>query len=203
MKRRWPTWALVATIIVAGVIGMIVGYIPVSSTNRADAGGSRSGPAFPGAGRGSVSEPGHTTTTGTGRPGVAAHVATTTLPPTSTSARTTTTTIPTTTTSTTLPPMTTVVLETAQTSGPASTPEFTISRGPYEVGFAFECQSAPASTQSFTISVVTPSGAVPSPVFSGHGSQGSGTRVVARTGQQKLEVRTAAACVWVLKVVAP
>ncbi|HUC12933.1 MAG TPA: hypothetical protein VMS00_00640, partial [Acidimicrobiales bacterium] len=82
------------------------------------------------------------------------------------------------------------------------TPEFTVLKGPYEVGYAYDCQSAPTSEQSFQIlDLPVPGG--PTSVFSSRDLQGSGTVVVPTTGDQKLEVETAAACQWVMKVVAP
>ena len=100
--------------------------------------------------------------------------------------------------------MKTVVLQTPQTTGPASTPQFTIPKGPYEFGYAYDCQAAPAADQSFAVSVVTAGG--PAHHSRSHpdiGLKGSGTRVVATEGAQTLDVETAAACQWVLKVVAP
>jgi len=219
--HRWPTWALVAVMFVALVLGMVVGYLPAGS--RGNAGASSSGPSFPSgpsAGQGSVptttrtrggSSSGLTTvpvaTTGTAKaPGSTSlkRVGTTTPPLTSTTAaHRVTTTLPPTSTTTTLPVMKTVVLQTPQTTGPASTPQFTIPKGPYEFGYAYDCQAAPAADQSFAVSVVTAGGPAPSPAVFSRGLKGSGTRVVATEGAQTLDVETAAACQWVLKVVAP
>jgi hypothetical protein len=95
-----------------------------------------------------------------------------------------------------------LVLQTQQVSGPGSTPEFTVQQGPYEVGYAYDCQSAPTADQSFQILDVPARGGTSS-VFSSTVVQGSGTVVVPVTGDQKLEVETAPACQWVMKVVAP
>ncbi len=95
-----------------------------------------------------------------------------------------------------------VVLQTQQVSGPGSTPEFTVLQGPYEVGYAYDCQSAPTAEQLFQVLDVPAHGATGS-IFSSRNLQGSGTLVVTATGDQKLEVETAAACQWVMKVVAP
>jgi hypothetical protein len=95
-----------------------------------------------------------------------------------------------------------VVLQTQQVAGPGSTPEFTVPQGPYEVGYAFDCQSAPTPEQSFQVLDVPVQGAART-VFHSMDLQGSGTLVVSTTGGQKLEVETAAGCQWVMKVVAP
>jgi hypothetical protein len=99
--------------------------------------------------------------------------------------------------------MRTVVLETPQTVGPSSTPDFTIAQGPYEIGYAYDCQAAPAGQQSFEIVVVTASGPEKAPTVLQKELKGSGSRAVAKTGLQSLKVETAAACQWVLKVIAP
>jgi hypothetical protein len=94
-----------------------------------------------------------------------------------------------------------VVLQTQQVAGPGSTPEFTVFQGPYEVGYAYDCQSEPTAEQSFRVlDVLVPGGT--STVFHSADLQGSGAFVVSTTGDQRLEVETAAACQWVLKVVA-
>lgn len=95
-----------------------------------------------------------------------------------------------------------VVLQTQQVSGPGSTPEFTVLQGPYEVGYAYDCQSAPVAQQAFQVLDVPAHGATSS-VLSSRDLQGSGTVVVSATGDQKLKVETAPACQWVMKVVAP
>jgi hypothetical protein len=89
-----------------------------------------------------------------------------------------------------------VVLQTEQVAGPGSTPEFTVPQTPYEVGYAYDCQSAPSAEQSFQVLDVPAQGGTSS-LFS------SGTLVVHATGDQRLEVKTAAPCQWALKVVAP
>jgi hypothetical protein len=95
-----------------------------------------------------------------------------------------------------------VVLQTEQVAGPGSTPEFAVLQAPYEVGYAYDCQAAPTSQQSFQVLVVPAKGGTSS-LFSSTDLQGSGTLVVSTTGDQKLQVETAAACQWALKVVAP
>lgn len=218
-RRRWPTWSLLLTVFVAGVVGMVIGYLPVHSHSNAAA---SSGPAFPLASGGAIAG-GPTTSAvpssrsgtpaGTVRTSGAASLPTTTVPqvtstsastpttsPTTTMSTTTTATVPT--SSTTVPVMHITVLQTQQLSGPGSTPEFTVAEGPYEVGYAYDCQSAPTAEQSFQILGVPVQGG-PSTVFHSTVLQGSGTLVVSTTGDQKLEVQTAAACQWVMKVVAP
>ncbi len=222
--HRWPTWVLVVVMAVAGVVGMVLGYIPDSSHNRAVA---SSGPSFPsgsaagkttaptttrtraGSSSGTTSVPVTTTVRAHGSPSSTERLGTTTVGTTpattrprrvSTQPRSTTTPPPTT---TTLPVMRTVVLQTPQTNGPSSTPEFTIGRGPYEFGYAYDCEAAPTADQAFEVEVVEADGNVAFPVVRSTELKGTGSRVVARTGQQKLEVETAAACEWVLRVVAP
>ena len=87
------------------------------------------------------------------------------------------------------------------TSGSSSTPEFTIQKGPYEFGYAYDCEAAPSAEQSFQVSVVTASGPAASPAVYLKGLKGAGTRVVASTGAQSLDVETAVACRSILKVV--
>jgi hypothetical protein len=213
-RRRWPTWSLVMTVFVAAVLGMVIGHIPAHSPSNAAA--SSSGPAFPGGTSGitaggpttSVLSSSHSGTTLLVRTSGEASLPTTTVPlVTSTStAEPTTTTASTTTTppksSTTVPEMHIVVLQTQQVAGPGQTPEFTVAQGPYEVGYAYDCESALTADQSFQI-LVAPAQGGSSSVFSSTQVQGSGTLVVPTTGDQKLEVETAAACQWVMKVVAP
>jgi hypothetical protein len=96
-----------------------------------------------------------------------------------------------------------VVLQTVQESGSASTALFTITEAPYEVGYAYDCQTVPTADRSFEIGLMTKRGAAPAPVFYSKNVNGTGTRVVATTGAQRLVVETAAGCQWVLRVVAP
>jgi hypothetical protein len=202
---------------VALVLGMVLGYLPESSQSSAVA--SSTGPAFPsGLGGGGTSAPTTTqphgssssggtgvgtTTAGTRAPTVTHDPGVTTVPRLSTTVvpRRTTTVPPTTTT--TLPVMRTVVLQTPQTAGSSSTPEFTISQAPYEFGYAYDCQAAPSAEQSFQVVVVTAAGPAATPAFFSRELKGAGTAVVGVRGAQKLEVETAAACEWVLRVVAP
>ncbi len=95
-----------------------------------------------------------------------------------------------------------VVLQTEQVAGPGSTPDFTVLQGPYEVGYAYDCESAPTAEQSFQVLDV-PAQAGSSSVLNSTDLQGSGTIVISTTGDQKLEVETGPACQWVMKVVAP
>ena len=215
-RRRWPTWSLVVTVFVTGVLGMAIGYLPVHPHSNAAA--SSSGPVFPGGPSGPTtggptttarsSSPSGTTlpvrTSGAAsRPTTTAPFRTSDAAPTTTSASTTsTTTTPLPTSSTTLPVMQIVVLQTQQVAGPGQTPEFTVAQGPYEVGYAYDCESALTADQSFQVLLLPVQGSTTS-VFSSTQVQGSGTLVVPTTGDQKLEVETAAACQWVMKVVAP
>ena len=227
-RHRWPTWALIVVMAVAGVLGMVLGYLPDSSHSSAVAGST--GPSFPsGLGGGTVGVP--TTTrarAGSSSGGTTLPVTTTTFgthpaPPPTTGRRGTTTVAPTSgttrprsasttrprstttlpPTTTTLPVMRTVVVQMPQTSGSSATPEFTISHGPYEFGYAYDCQAAPTAEQSFQVSVVTSEGPSASPAVFSKKLRGTGTEAVSTTGSQKLVVETGAACQWVLKVVAP
>jgi hypothetical protein len=99
--------------------------------------------------------------------------------------------------------MRTVVLQTVQESGSASTALFTITEAPYEVGYAYDCQTVPTPDRSFEIGLMTAQGPASVPVFYSKKVNGTGTRVVATTGAQRLVVQTAPGCQWVLRVVAP
>jgi hypothetical protein len=95
-----------------------------------------------------------------------------------------------------------VILRAQQVAGPGSTPVFTVPKGPYEVGCAYDCQSAQTAEQSLEILDVVVQGAT-STAFHSTDLQGSGTLVVSATGDQKLEIDTAAGCKWVIEVAAP
>ena len=209
--RSWPTWVFVVTLLAAGTVGMVLGYLPRRSHNSAVA--SPSGPAFPtGPAGGPPSTGGSSAKPPDVVNGTHNYASTSLAPaknitglataPTATTTAASTTVEPASTTST-LPVMRVVVLQTPQTNGPSLTPEFTISHAPYEVGYAYDCQAAPTARQSFQVSVLTSYGPVSSPLIFSKDARGAGTKAVTITGQQRLVVDTVAACTWVLKVVAP
>ena len=94
-----------------------------------------------------------------------------------------------------------VVLQTQQVLRTRLDPGVHVQQGPYEVGYAYDCQSAGCTTD-VPILDVADRGATSS-VLSSRDLQGSGTVVVSAKGDQKLKVETAPACQWVMKVVAP
>ena len=92
---------------------------------------------------------------------------------------------------------------TVQESGSASTSLFTITKAPYEVGYAYDCQTVPTADRSFEIGLMTKRGAAAAPVFYSKKVNGTGARGRRHHGAQRLVVETATACQWVLRVVAP
>jgi len=213
--RRWPTWILAVTMLAACLAGMVLGHLGAPPSG---ASASASGPSFPSSPSSTTPSTGYRTVLTTALRAVPpttkapvnpAEPTSLRTPKISTSSRTTRhpgtvprTTTATSATTTTLPPMELVVLGTRQTSGPGSTPTFTISRAPYEVGYAFDCQAALKANQKFQIDIEGRASQVRL-LFSSTKVDGSGTRVASSTGRQRLVIRTAPQCEWALKVVAP
>lgn len=206
-RRRFPTWMLVSIIFVFFVVGMIFGYLP-RSHNNADASTNGGRPPLPAGIAGDVTTRplnGTVPTSGGGQASTPTTAIPATsdapsVPSTSASPAPTSTTVVTT---TTLPRMTNLVLQELQTTGPMTTTGFDVANGPYEIGYAYECQAVPVAQQGFRIVVVTPTGPLPTPALASDQVHGTGFVVVTTTGQQSLHIETASACQWTIRVIAP
>lgn len=201
-RRSWHTWQLLVAILVAVIFGMWL--------NGDTGGGSTPSTKTSGTLPPATNTPGATGATATTVPGGGSNSSTT-----STTAGGSTTTTPaggsTTTTaagSSTTTPSTSAVAGPArvlvlspQSHGNWTSPAFTTTAAPWNIGWAFQCAPAPASGPSFQVFVV-PAGASPSgtPAVSETGSSGQSVTAQSSLGAQTLVVQSTASCTWIVKV---
>ncbi len=193
-RRAWPTWAMVLLGVVCLVLGMAInGKVGTSSasTNQAT---YKLPPA--------AGSPGATTTTTTG----GSSTSTTTAGGSSTSTTTAggstaTTTAGGSTATTVAPGPPTVLIPATQLSGNWTSATFTIAAGQWNIGWAFQCTPAPATTPTFEIFVTTPGGSPGStPAVTSSAASGQSVTPQNSLGAQQIVVQTTAACRWAVKV---
>ena len=214
-RRTWKTWQLAAGMLVAALVGMALNYnssAASSSGSRSSGGSTGAYKLPPQAGTGSAaptttapstvppvtSSTGHRTH-GAASPGVAHNhgsVASTTTAP----AVTTTTGSASSTTAPAAGPLQLLVPAT-QKQGNWTSPAFSITAVPWDIGWAFQCTPAPASGPSIQI-FVAPAGGKPSstPTVTETGASGQQVTKVSSTGSQVIVVQAPANCVWAVKV---
>jgi hypothetical protein len=194
-KLSWKTWQLLVAMLVAGLGGMAVDYYLAGGDASGSTGSTGSAGSYtlppPGSSgttttAGSTGSGGTTTTTGG---------STTT---TTTSAATGTTTTDATTATTAVAQ---VLLGPTQSHGNWTSTPFSTTTPGWDIGWAYQCPSAPASGSSLEIFVTTPGGSpTGSPAVLETGASGQSVTSVSTTGQQVLVVEAPANCEWVVKV---
>jgi hypothetical protein len=197
-KRTWKTWQLLVGIAAAALIGMAINYRVVGASQASSTKGAYTLPAPSGSATTTTtasttgSDVGTSTTTAsTGGPDVG--TSTTIAGGSSTSSSTTTSSVAST--------PARVLLGPTQSQGNWTSPAFTATSPGWNIGWAFQCPSAPPSGASFQISV-TPVGSSPSgaPAISETGASGQAVSAQSTVGQQILTVQAAPSCVWAIKV---
>ncbi len=185
-RRSWQTWQLLVGAIVASLLGMFVGYL---------GGGGSSGKASAATGGHGYHLPpptGATATTDTTAPATASDGSATTVTTVAGADATTATTAP------TGPAI--VLVPRTQAQGNWTSPQFTVSGGTWNIGWAFRCTPAPSAGVAFAVFAVPIGQSPSSPAVSE--TQGSGQGVTPQTtaGAQVIEVQAPPNCQWVVKV---
>jgi len=99
------------------------------------------------------------------------------------------------------PPWPTVLIPATQLSGNWTSSSFTIAAGQWNIGWAFQCTPAPATTPTFEIFVVNAGGTPgPTPAVSSSAASGQSITPQSSLGSQQVIVQTAASCRWAVKV---
>lgn len=191
-RRSWRTWHLLTAIVVALVLGMIIG-------NDSSSGGG-AGTSPNGAAKQTYTPPPPAGSTGS------ATSTTVTSSPTTTqaalggqsaanSSTTTTSTAPSTSGSPT------VLLPAKQARGDWTSPPFTVGAAPWSLGWAYQCTPAPAPGSAFQI-FVSPVGGPQSSTAAVKETAASGQSVTSQssTGQEEVSVEAPTGCEWIVKV---
>ncbi len=195
IKERvsWSTWQLVLAAVGTLIIGMLLGscFPSGGSTPKtaSEGGGSRPLPAESGTAGGTSSA-----TTGAGSTATSAPSTQTSTP----AAGSTATTAPATAAGS--GPLT-VLLGPKQSQGAWTSTPFTVTSGPWNIGWAFRCTPATAAGDAFQVFVV-PTGGSPgsTPAVSQSGGSGQSVTAQTSTGSQELMVRAPSNCIWAVKV---
>jgi len=212
-RRTWKTWQLVTAMLVAALVGMALNYNSSGASSSGTSGGTKAyklpPPASTGRGAPTTTTPSTTLPPGSTK-GSKAHSTTSggshqhgSVSPTTTAPAVTTTTGATTTSTTAAPaagPLQLLVPAT-QMHGNWTSPAFSITATPWNIGWAFQCTPAPASGPSLQI-FVAPVGGKPSatPAVSETGASGQQVTQVPSTGNQVIMVQAPANCLWAVKV---
>jgi hypothetical protein len=190
-RRTWKTWQLVAAILVAIFLGMGINGATSSGSSTASGPGSHGSYHLPPASQspsGTTAAPKGSSATSTTAAGGAT---TTTAAGGSTS----------TTTATQQAGAPTVLVPQTTQSGNWTSPAFTIASGTWNIGWAFQCTPAPASSPTFAIFVVNNGGSPGStPAATSAAASGQSVTPQTSTGSQQVIVQTAASCRWAVKV---
>ena len=203
-RRSWKTWQLLTAVLVAAIVGMwINGDTGGTSTASGSSSGGGALPPPSAASGGSSAGGSAATTTTTATAG--SSVTTTTIAGGST---TTTVAGGSTTTSTAAAGSSTaaagparVLLTSPQLQGNWTSPSFTTTAAPWNIGWAFKCAPAPAAGPSFQV-FVTPAGSssTGTAAISEMGASGQSVSAQTSLGAQTLVVQVPAGCTWIVKV---
>ncbi|MGP8059525.1 MAG: hypothetical protein ACLP9C_07815 [Acidimicrobiales bacterium] len=212
-RRTWKTWQLALGMLVAALVGMALNYN--SSSASSSSSGTKaytlpppaaSGSSAPTTTTPSTTLPAGSTKTTSAHSGSTHSSAARSSATTSTTApaATTTTTAASGSTSTTVAQSTgpiQILVPDTQLHGNWTSPAFTITSPPWNIGWAFQCTPAPASGPSFQV-FVAPSGGQPSstPAVNESGASGQQVTQVSSTGSQVVMVQAPANCVWAIKI---
>jgi len=185
-RRSWPTWSLVLLGLVCLVVGMAInGNVGTSSASTAQS-GYKLPPAAGSATTTTTAAGGSTATSTTAAGG---------------STATSTTAAGGSTATTVAPGPPTVLIPATQLSGNWTSSSFTIAAGQWNIGWAFQCTPAPATTPTFEIFVVNAGGTPgPTPAVSSSAASGQSITPQSSLGSQQVIVQTAASCRWAVKV---
>jgi len=213
-KRTWKTWQLATAMMVAALVGMALNYNSSGASSSASSGGTKGyklpPPAATGGAAPTTTTPSSTLPPGSTR-GATTHSATSggathqhgSVSTTTTAPATTTTTGATTTTTTSgaAPGPLQLLVPATQMHGNWTSPAFSITAAPWNIGWAFQCTPAPASGPSFQV-FVAPVGGKPgaTPPVSETGASGQQVTQVQSTGSQVVMVQAPANCLWAVKV---
>jgi hypothetical protein len=187
-KRTWRTWQVAVAMALAALVGMLLNYHTVGSSQASTAKAySLPPPAKSGSTTSTTVSP-----TSTGSKGAST---------TTTAAGGTTTTTSASSTTTAAAGPARVLLSSAQMSGNWTSTAFTTTAASWSIGWAFRCTPPPAGGPAFQI-FVTPVGGKPTGTAAVSQTASSGQSVTSQSslGQQTLVVQTSASCVWVVKV---
>ncbi len=194
-QRSWKTWQLLVAAFLAALGGMLIDYwLQPASTTASASGGSGAYKLPP--------PPGSSATTTTVDSGASGGDTTTTTADYSTTTTVASSSTPTTAGAASQTTATAQVLLTSpQSHGNWTSPAFSITSSSWDIGWAFQCTTAPASGSSFEV-FVAPSGGSPSetPAVSESGLTGQSVSSQSTTGQQMLVVEAPANCIWIVKV---
>jgi hypothetical protein len=208
-KRSWKTWQLVVAIVVALLFGMWVNYDSGGSAPTTSTEGTLPPPAAPGATTTVPPSGPHAGSNGGAAKGGTYVTTPTTTAGTSTTPTTTagTSTTPTTGAGTSTTPTTApgtplqLLLPATQMKGNWTSPSFTTTAAPWNIGWAFQCTPAPVSGPSLQI-YVAPVGGKPAatPAVTETGASGQSISTASSIGAQVLQVKAPANCEWAVKV---
>jgi hypothetical protein len=197
-RRSWKTWQLITAMVVAALFGMWVNYdskgsaattVAAQSNNLPPPASTGATTTVPSSGGGAGDK------TGTGGKGVAGP--TTTAP----AGSVTTTTAPTTSQTTTPGQPLQLILPATQMQGNWTSPSFSITVSPWNIGWAFQCTPAPASGPAFQVFAAPAGGSTPTtPVVNESGASGQSITTATSLGSQVLVVKSPANCEWAVKV---
>jgi hypothetical protein len=188
-RRSWRTWQVAVVAVAAILVGMLLNYHTVGSSQASTAKAYSLPPP---------ARSGSTTATTVAPTTAGSHGAATT---TTAAGGTTTTTPGSSTTTTAVAGPARVLLSSAQMSGNWTSTAFTTTAANWSIGWAFRCTPPPAGGPAFQI-FVTPVGGKPTGTAAVSQTASSGQSVTPQSslGQQTLVVQTSASCVWVVKV---
>jgi len=209
-KRTWKTWQLLSAMVVAALIGMWLNYDSGGSSQAATTKSYALPPqAATGGAAPTTTAPSSVPTDSGGktapksRAPSGATKGTTTASTTAAASSVTTTSAPGSGSPPTTAPGTPLqlLLPATQLHGNWTSPSFTTTAAPWNIGWAFRCTPAPTSGPSFQV-FVAPSGGNPAatPAVNESGASGQAIATASSLGGQVLMVKSPANCVWVVKV---